>query len=91
MQLTEARKILCKPEDPLPISRQTAKTYELVWNTKQMVNKVRPSLEKPMKDAALVVREVLVLQVCTYARTPAARREAVIHALETRGTMPWWS
>ena len=33
-----------------------------------------------MKDAALVVREVLVVQACTYARTPAAWREAVIHA-----------
>ena len=38
VQLTEAQKILCEPEDPLPSSRQTAKTYELVWSAKQLVH-----------------------------------------------------
>ena len=75
-QLGEARKLLAVSSPslagggaagPLPSTRQTAKAYDCVRKARQLVHRARPGAEKPVKDAALVIREVLTLQCCAGA------------------------
>ena len=70
-QLREARNLLAVSSPsgggaagPLPSRRQTARAYECVQQARHLVHEALPEAEKPAKDAALVVREILALLCC---------------------------
>ena len=65
-QLAEAQNLLAVSSPPS--TRQTAQAYACVQHAWHLVLRARSGAEKPAKDAALVVRELFVLQCCIEQR-----------------------
>ena len=83
-QLQEAHQLLAE-DAPFAI-KQTAKAYDRVGEAKTLVRAGAPRAVaddlKPVKDAAKIIREVLVLQVCTVGGASAGFDAALVAAFE---------
>ena len=70
-------------------AEQTAQVYDRVWEAWSLVHRASDGDEralKPVKDAALVVREVLILQCCAVAHSAssAAFDKAILDAFRKK-------
>ena len=67
----------------VPSAKQTAKAYDFVREARQLVQRAaRPGEEKPVKDAALVVREVLALQLSLRTTSSTSFKDALVDSFE---------
>lgn len=80
-QLGEARNMLQVPAGGVPSTKQTAKAYATVWEARDLVRVCGSVVEKPVKVAALAVREFLTLQ-CGTGGTKSAFEAALIDAFD---------
>ena len=91
-QLGEATKMLqvvsatsWLEEATVPSMKQTAKAYDRVRKARQFVKAGKlTAVEKPVKDAALALRETLTLQCCaaTISSTSSSFEAAVVDAFD---------